>query len=203
MSDFIRWLQERLEVHGHSPGPIDGIDGPKTRAALGRFQKAKGLRRSTVADTPTVAALRKGAETPKAIAPEPKPAPVGIKLNARSEKALQGVHPDLVKVVRRAAELSDLDFIVTEGLRSMARQRQLVAKGASKTYRSRHLTGHAVDVAMKVGGRIRWDWQLYEKFSKFMKQAARELGVKITWGGDWTSFKDGPHYQLQWASYPA
>ena len=127
---------------------------------------------------------------------------VGVELDARSEKSLTGVHPDLVKVVRRAAEISNLEFIVTEGLRTVERQKELVAKGASKTLRSRHLTGHAVDVAIKVGGEIRWDWPLYQNFSSFMKDASKEFGIDVEWGGDWTSFKDGPHYQLSWASYP-
>tara|TARA_R110000822_G_scaffold246126_4_gene374513 strand:+ start:686 stop:1192 length:507 start_codon:yes stop_codon:yes gene_type:complete len=127
---------------------------------------------------------------------------VAVKLSTRSEKSLTGVHPDLVKVVRRAAEISNLEFIVTEGLRTVERQKELVAKGASKTLRSRHLTGHAVDVAIKVGGEIRWDWPLYQNFSSFMKDASKEFGIDVEWGGDWTSFKDGPHYQLSWASYP-
>ena len=125
-----------------------------------------------------------------------------MKLNDRSERALNGVHPDLVKVVRRAAAITKSDFIVTEGLRTVARQKQLLAAGASKTMKSRHITGHAVDVAMMVGGKVRWDWPLYAAFSKTMKQAAKDVGVSIEWGGDWKSFKDGPHYQLPWSKYP-
>jgi peptidoglycan L-alanyl-D-glutamate endopeptidase CwlK len=125
-----------------------------------------------------------------------------VKLNDRSERALNGVHPDLVKVVRRAAAITKSDFIVTEGLRTVARQKQLLAAGASKTMKSRHITGHAVDVAMMVGGKVRWDWPLYAAFSKTMKQAAKDVGVSIEWGGDWKSFKDGPHYQLPWSKYP-
>jgi len=125
-----------------------------------------------------------------------------MKLNDRSERALKGVHPDLVKVVRRAAEITKSDFIVTEGLRTVARQKQLVAAGASKTMKSRHITGHAVDVAMMVGGKVRWDWPLYAGFSKTMKQAAKDVGIAIEWGGDWASFRDGPHYQLPWSKYP-
>ena len=129
-------------------------------------------------------------------------------LDQRSEKNLVGVHPDLVRVVRRAAEISAVDFTVIEGVRTEARQRQLVAKGASQTMRSRHIPrgtpalGHAVDLAAKVGGTIRWDWPLYERIAVAVKQAAREVGVPIEWGGDWRSFKDGPHYQLPWDRYP-
>lgn len=123
-------------------------------------------------------------------------------LSPRSVQRLAGVHEDLVKVVARAAELTTVDFVITEGKRTLARQKQLVAAGASQTMRSRHLTGHAVDIAATVGGQVRWDWPLYHKLAEAMKKAAAELGVSIEWGGDWTSFKDGPHFQLTWAKYP-
>jgi peptidoglycan L-alanyl-D-glutamate endopeptidase CwlK len=123
--------------------------------------------------------------------------------SARSEKNLVGVHPDLVRVMRRALEIAPVDFMVIEGLRTVERQRQLVAKGASQTMRSRHLTGHAVDIAPVVGGAIRWDWPLYDRLAVAVKQAAREVSVPVEWGGDWTTFKDGPHWQLPWAQYPA
>lgn len=122
-----------------------------------------------------------------------------FKLSQRSIDRLNGVHPDLVSVVKLAIERSDVDFMVTEGLRSKERQKELVAAGASKTMNSRHITGHAVDLAAYVNG-IRWDWPLYEKIAKAMKQAAYELNIKIEWGGDWKSFKDGPHFQIPWGS---
>lgn len=118
-------------------------------------------------------------------------------LNVRSEKNLIGVDENLVKVVRRAAEITDVDFIVTEGLRTKERQAQLVKAGASMTMNSKHLVGRAVDLAAVVDGEVRWDWPLYHKLAKAMKQAAQELGVPITWGGDWKSFKDGPHFELK------
>ncbi len=117
-------------------------------------------------------------------------------LSVRSEKNLAGVHPRLVAVVRRAAELTDLDFMVTEGLRTIERQTELVAKGASKTMNSKHLTGHAVDLAAMIGGNVEWAWPLYDRLAVVMQQAADELGVKITWGGSWASFRDGPHFEF-------
>lgn len=122
--------------------------------------------------------------------------------SVRSEKNLIGVHPDLVKVVRRAEEITSVPFIVTEGLRTAERQAELVKAGASKTLQSRHLTGHAIDLAALVGNEVRWDWPLYSKLATAMKQAATEVGVPIEWGGDWKSFKDGPHFQLPVKSYP-
>lgn len=128
---------------------------------------------------------------------------MAFKLGSRSLARMEGVHPDLVKVVKRAIEITETDFTVLEGLRTAARQRQLVAAGASKTMRSRHLTGHAVDLGAWVGGAVRWDWPLYHKIAAAMKQAARELDQPIEWGGDWRTFADGPHWQLPWAEYPA
>jgi peptidoglycan L-alanyl-D-glutamate endopeptidase CwlK len=124
------------------------------------------------------------------------------KLGSRSRKRLEGVHPDLVRVVERAISLTPLDFTVLEGLRTLERQKQLKAQGATRTLNSRHLTGHAVDLAPFVDGEVRWDWPLYHRLAKFVKQAAAELGVPIEWGGNWRSFKDGPHWQLPWKDYP-
>lgn len=128
---------------------------------------------------------------------------MGYKLGPRSLLNLRGVHPDLVKVVKRALEISEVDFTVIEGLRSMARQKELFNKGATKTMRSRHITGHAVDIVPYVGGSIRWDWPLFHPIAEAMKTAASELGIAVEWGGDWVSFKDGPHWQLSHAKYPA
>lgn len=123
-------------------------------------------------------------------------------LGPRSVLRLQGVHPDLVKVVHRAIELSTVDFTVLEGLRTLERQKALVAAGASKTMNSRHLTGHAVDLGAWVDGQVRWDWPLYHQIAAAMKAAAKELTIPLEWGGDWRTFKDGPHYQLPWKEYP-
>lgn len=108
-----------------------------------------------------------------------------FKLSARSLSKLEGVHPDLVRVVKRAIELTEVDFGVTEGLRTKERQKELVAKGASKTMNSRHITGHAVDVAAYLGREVRWDFGLYIKIAEAFRQAARELGVTVVWGGCW------------------
>jgi peptidoglycan LD-endopeptidase CwlK len=121
-------------------------------------------------------------------------------LGKRSKERLEGVHPDLVAVVERAIEISKVDFTVLEGVRSVARQRELFNKGASKTMNSRHLTGHAVDLAP-------WpiDWNDLGKFrtmSEAVKMASVELEVPVTWGGDWRSFYDGPHFELDRKAYP-
>lgn len=124
-------------------------------------------------------------------------------LGATSLKRLTGVHPDLVRVVKRAITITDLDFTILEGVRTVARQRQLLAAGASTTMKSRHITGHAVDLGALVGGKVRWDWPLYHRLAAAMKAAAKIENVPIEWGGDWKSFKDGPHFQLPWKQYPA
>jgi len=119
-------------------------------------------------------------------------------LGSASELRLIGVHPDLVKVVRLAITRTEVDFSVTEGVRTLEKQKQLLAAHATTTLKSRHLTGHAVDLAAFVDGLIRWDWPLYFKIADAMKSAAVELKVPIEWGGDWKSFPDGPHFQLPW-----
>lgn len=106
---------------------------------------------------------------------------------------------DLQRVVKRAIEITEKDFTVIEGMRSKARQRKLVNEGKSKTMNSRHLTGHAVDIAPWP---ISWDWGEFYPIAAAMKESADELGVDIEWGGDWQSFPDAPHWQLSWKAYP-
>ena len=125
------------------------------------------------------------------------------RFSQRSYDRLKGVRPELVAVATRALWYSEVDFTVLEGLRTTARQRQLVNQGASKTMNSRHLTGHAIDLGAYVDGAVRWDWPLYYQIADAMKKAAEELRVPIEWGGDWSSFKDGPHWQLPWDRYPS
>lgn len=123
-------------------------------------------------------------------------------LNERSLKALTGVHPDLVKVVHRADELTDIPFIITEGIRSKERQRELFAKGLSKTLNSRHITGHAVDFAPILYGEVTWKTPAFLPIIKAFKQAAAELGIAVEFGADWKTFKDYPHAQLSRRTHP-
>jgi len=139
-------------------------------------------------------------------------------LSKRSKDRLIGVHPDLVAVVKRAIEITEVDFAVLEGVRSKARQEQLFKQKATKTMNSRHLTGHAVDLGAYVAGSIRWDWGLYLIIADAMKSASEELGIPIRWGGTWDllyklkspimadvlhrEFPDGPHFELPRDEYP-
>lgn len=125
-----------------------------------------------------------------------------MSLDPKSESRLVGVHADLVRVVRRAADTAPGTFIVLEGLRTLARQRELLARHATTTLKSRHLTGHAVDLGALVGKQVRWDWPLYYTLAAVVKDAAQHEQVPIEWGGDWHTFKDGPHWQLPWEKYP-
>lgn len=136
-------------------------------------------------------------------------------LGQASEEKLKGVHSDLVKVVHLALSKSAVDFRVIEGLRTKERQQQLFKQGATKTMNSRHLTGHAVDLApiVAVEGKATIPWNDKSKFkdvAKAMFQAAKELNVTIRWGGDWNEngksedekFYDGPHFELHRSVYP-
>lgn len=151
-----------------------------------------------------------------------------MSLDYRSETKLAGVHPALVGVVRRAREIMEdrddgLAFVVTEGLRTVERQAQLVRVGASRTMDSKHITGNAADLMATIDGRGAWDWPLYFHVAAAMQTAAREQGVQIVWGGVWDKpltayaspedechayverrraegvrrpFIDGPHFEL-------
>lgn len=120
-----------------------------------------------------------------------------MSLNERSRKNLAGVHPDLVAVVERARERCD--FLVTEGLRTKERQAFLVKAGKSQTQNSRHLYGLAVDLCDCDGC---YDIPDMHEIAKAMKAAAIELEVPIRWGGDWKTFKDTPHFELDRSAYP-
>lgn len=128
-------------------------------------------------------------------------------LGVRSKARLRGVHPDLVKVVERAIQITTVDFTVLEGVRDPLRQRKLVESGASQTMNSRHIPGadgfaKAVDLGAWVDDQVDWSWPLYHQIAAAMKEAARQLGVAIVCGADWKKFPDGPHFELDRKEYP-
>jgi peptidoglycan LD-endopeptidase CwlK len=147
-----------------------------------------------------------------------------FKLSQRSLDTLEGVNPYLVGVVKRAIEITKVDFGVIEGLRTPERQRDLVQAGASQTMFSKHIQGKAVDLMAYIGSRASWELNLYDDIADAMKRAAQELQVPIRWGGAWNvpdirdwegtmqeamnhyidvrrgqgrkPFLDGPHFEL-------
>ena len=122
------------------------------------------------------------------------------KLGTRSLQNLSGVNPDMVAVVSKAIEITEVYFTVIEGIRNINRQRELVKAGKSTTLNSRHLTGHAVDM---VPYPVDWeDIDRFELMAEAMKEAAEELDIPIVWGGDWKSFYDAPHFELDRKKYP-
>lgn len=192
MNPDIEKIQQGLTAMGYNPGSIDGINGPKTRAAAALF--AKG-------------------EPPAPSAPS---VPDHIPLPDFDPKGLlNGVKSGLAELVLEAAKSSSVKFVVIEGLRTKERQAQLVKSGASKTMNSRHLVGEAVDLwpLDSDGNKLPSDaafpkgsaqaraadkalWDGLRKISTAMKAAAKDKNIKIEWGGDWKSFPDGPHFQL-------
>ena len=124
---------------------------------------------------------------------------MSYQLGNKSLQTLEGVHPDLVAVVKLAITLTEQDFSVGEGLRSVERPKTLVAAGKSTTMNSRHITGHAVDLFPYP---VSWDWKYFHPIADAMKQAAQTLNIDLQWGGDWKSFPDGPHFQLSRKAYP-
>ena len=146
-----------------------------------------------------------------------------FKLSKKSMKELEGVHPDLVAVVKRALVLSVQDFAVHDGIRTLEEQQRLVKAGASQTLDSRHITGHAIDLVPFVNGKLRWEWEPIYKIADAVRMAANEIGTKLRWGGAWDipftestdspddlvadyvtrrrnagkkAFIDGPHFEL-------
>lgn len=128
----------------------------------------------------------------------------GFNLSDRDRRRLAGVHPHLVRVVEQAAEQTNDVFMVVEGLRTLKRQQDLLKVGASRTLNSRHITGHAVDLAPVLdNGEIPWgQWDRFESLAATLKAAALYLKVPLEWGGDWPKFRDGPHFQLPHDQYP-
>ena len=187
----IKNLQATMKLHGFYGGEIDGDWGNQAHAGFYAMAEA---------------AIHCKAHSDKdAVNKEDKPVETTgkYKLSEKSLDRLKGLHPDIVKVVKRAIEITGSDFSVGEGLRTITRQKELFKQGATKTMNSRHLTGHAVDLfALDEDGKVTWDWKYYHPLAAAVKQAAEDVGVSIEWGGDWPKFKDGPHYQLPWSKYP-
>lgn len=125
------------------------------------------------------------------------------RFSARSFNHLAGVRPELVILAYHALLLSPIPFQIIDGLRTPQEQDDLLAAGKSRTLRSRHLTGHAIDVVAIQDDKISWDWSLYTLIAESFKRASAETGIKVNWGGDWKGFRDGPHFELDRAEFPA
>lgn len=185
--------------------PIDGDFGKDTLAALlrliGNTNKAVDILDNKNDDAPKLA---------------------NYILSEKSLQRLKGVHPDLQKVVKRAIQITEMDFAVNEGLRTIEQQRKYVNAGKSQTMKSNHLIGRAVDIVPTPNGVLSWDWSHYYDMALAMQKAAEELSVMIRWGGCWEiingktgnpktwvdtygarkraagqkAFTDGPHFEL-------
>ena len=121
---------------------------------------------------------------------------MGFKFGKKSKRELEGVHPDMLRVVKKALELSTIDFMVTDGLRTITEQTELVKRGASKTMNSKHLKqldtgyGHAVDLVGLLNGKARWEWPVVYEVAERMREAAEIEDVNIRWGGCWATITD-------------
>ena len=116
---------------------------------------------------------------------------------------LKTVDPRLQRLFLEVIKVTPIDVSIVCGKRSLEEQAAAVRSGASSTMNSRHLTGHAVDVAPFVGGGISWDWKYFDLLAPVVKRVARDLLIPVEWGGDWPnnppkSFRDGPHWQIPW-----
>lgn len=125
-----------------------------------------------------------------------------FKFSKRSLDNLVGVNEALIKIVHKALEISEIDFTVVEGVRTLEKQKEYVAKGVSKTMNSYHIPnkngGRAVDLYPYYNGSVQIN-NTDDKWAMIycaMMQAAKEYGETITWGGSW-KFIDKPHYQIE------
>ena len=108
-----------------------------------------------------------------------------FKLSKRSISRMQGINKDLIDVVNRAINITEVDFGVTEGLRTAKKQQELYDRGASQTLKSKHITGNAVDLVAYIGPRVSWELQVYDEIADAMGQAAEELDIELRWGAAW------------------
>jgi len=111
-------------------------------------------------------------------------------LGRASLAELEGVHPQIVAVVRAAIQITTQDFSVHDGLRTAAEQAEYVRRGVSKTMASKHMRqadgyGHAVDLVPYINGQLRWEWKPIYQIARAVRVAAAERGVKLIWGGVW------------------
>lgn len=154
---------------------------------------------------------------------------MGFKLGKKSIRTMEGLHPDLIKVINLAICYTEQDFSVHDGVRSISTQKAMVKSGASTTMNSRHLTGHAADLVPWIAGQLRWEWPACFKIAVAMDRASTELNIPLRWGGVWDrlmteyggspeslknavdeycvrhpgkDFLDGPHFELPREVYP-
>jgi peptidoglycan L-alanyl-D-glutamate endopeptidase CwlK len=107
------------------------------------------------------------------------------KLSQRSLDRLEGVDERLIAVVKHAITATKIDFGVIQGMRTIEMQKELVAKGASQTMKSKHLDGNAVDLMAYIGGRGSWELNVYDDLADAMKEGANAVGCKVRWGAAW------------------
>lgn len=178
--DYIKDLQRVLKAAGFYEGKIDGIVGQLTVSAV---YKACNCKEPTT--SPAEDALKYSGTTTDAKETTAKATSFADFLNQTSLNRLKGVKTNLIKVVALASQFTKQPFMITEGLRTYARQEELVKSGASKTLNSKHLTGDAVDLAPLVNGKISWEQKDFYPLAEAMRRAATTLNIDIRWGGAW------------------
>lgn len=222
MSSYVSQIQTKLKNAGLYAGEVDGIAGKMTVDGVAKALEKGICTADEQLDVKVINASDPTVDENINKTLGPLPTSSGFSLSANSLDKLKGINPALVKVVKRAIQISKQDFAVNEGLRTVERQRQLVRSGASQTMNSRHIGGFAVDLVPVVDGKVSWDWRYFYAIAEAMQQAAKELHVDLRWGGCWEvinnksgtakswvdsygaarrklgkkAFTDGPHFEL-------
>ena len=200
MSGYIRQIQTKLQKAGLYTGAIDGIAGKMTVQAVETALSCGICTKAEQADVAVINATDSTVDGNDRLLDEVSlPSSKGdYTLSQLSLDKLKGVNPDLVKVIKRAIEISGVDFRVSEGLRTKARQTELLKQGKTQTMNSRHSTGHAVDLVAVVNGQISWDFNHYYTIAQAIARASTELGVSVRWGGAWTVITNKAGTPQEW-----
>jgi hypothetical protein len=131
----------------------------------------------------------------------PAMAPTPVDFNPRSVELLGAADPrlrDVLTETEKRARERGIEIQVSETKRDAERQAEMVAQGKSQTMNSKHLTGNAADIFIQnPDGSANWDFEAYRPVAEIAKEVAAEKGYDdLVWGGDWSTLKDGVHFQM-------
>ena len=132
-----------------------------------------------------------------------------FKFSNRSLHNLEGLHPKLIEFAKELLKISPYDFTITHGIRTAKEQNSLYQQGRTKpgkrvtncdgyNKKSNHQVhadglGYAFDIAVIVNKKYNWNPKYYKEIGAVASELMKKY--KVTWGGNWTSFKDYPHFQ--------
>lgn len=132
---------------------------------------------------------------------------MSFRFGKTSLERMEDLHEDGQRILKLAIQYTTIDFGISQCGRTEEQQRENIAKGVSKTMKSRHMIDdsgfcYAFDIYAFVDGKANYEEKNLRKIAQAIFRAAFELGIEIEWGGHWQNFLDMPHYQLPWRTHP-